>query len=101
MAAEVDLRPRILAALRDALVAAQSANRAKGEFLATMSHELRTPMNGVLGMAQLLLMDEQPKEERRRYAQAILDSGQALLGLLNDILFFHNGVCRHCQVALQ
>lgn len=65
---------------------AEAANVAKSRFLATMSHELRTPMNGVLGMAQLLLLDEQPEDERKRYAQAILDSGQALLGLLNDIL---------------
>ena len=67
---------------------AEAANVAKSRFLATMSHELRTPMNGVLGMAQLLLLPETGEAERRRYAQTILESGQALLGLLNDILDF-------------
>ena len=52
---------------------AEAANVAKSRFLATMSHELRTPMNGVLGMAQLLLLDEQSENERKRYAQAIID----------------------------
>lgn len=67
---------------------AEAANQAKGRFLATMSHELRTPMNGVLGMAQLLLMDGLTDEERLEYAQTIITSGEALLHLLNDILDF-------------
>ena len=73
-------------ALQVARLAAESANRTKSEFLATMSHEIRTPMNGVLGMAQLLLGDEVSASERRDYALTILNSGQILLSLLNDIL---------------
>ena len=72
--------------LEAALVAAEAANIAKSRFLATMSHELRTPMNGILGMAQLLLMPRLDDKERADYARTILNSGQTLLSLLNDIL---------------
>jgi len=66
--------------------AAEVANIAKSRFLATMSHEIRTPMNGILGMAQMLLMPTLTEQERHDYARTILNSGQTLLSLLNDIL---------------
>ncbi len=69
-----------------AKAAAEEANIAKSRFLATMSHEIRTPMNGILGMAQILLTPELSDSERQEYTRVILNSGQTLLSLLNDIL---------------
>ena len=66
--------------------AAEAANLTKSQFLATMSHELRTPMNGILGMAQLLMMPRLTEDDRHEFARTILSSGQTLLGLLDDIL---------------
>src|ERR1700688_164601 len=64
---------------------ALAASRAKSEFLSSMSHEIRTPLNSILGMAELLL--ETPyNAEQRRYLNTMMDNGNALLGLINDVL---------------
>lgn len=71
--------------LRAAMTAAETASRAKSDFLAAMSHEIRTPLNGVLGMATVLagrLTD--PSEQAM--VRVISDSGEHLLGVINDIL---------------
>ena len=64
---------------------ASAESQEKSIFLANMSHEIRTPMNAIFGFAQLL-GDTVTGERERAYAEAITQSGQVLLGLINDIL---------------
>lgn len=71
--------------LSEASKIAIKASEMKSQFLANMSHELRTPMNGVLGMASILV--ESPlDEEQADYVKTIISSGEAMLELINDIL---------------
>ena len=70
---------------RSAIEAAESASRAKSEFLAIMSHEIRTPLNGVIGMSELLLSERLGDQARAR-AEVLHGSGTGLLALVNDIL---------------
>lgn len=84
---EVIERRRSEAEAKQARRAAETANRAKSEFLATMTHELRTPMNGVVGMANVLLSTSLD-EDQAECAQIIRSSGESLLGLVDNILDF-------------
>jgi signal transduction histidine kinase len=85
-AALAELHRGMIQTERDARHAAEAANRAKSEFLASMSHELRTPLNAVLGYAQLLMMDGGLSARQARGLDVIHQSGQHLLALINDIL---------------
>ncbi len=84
---DISKQKRVEGDLMAARDAAESAGRAKSDFLAVMSHEIRTPMNGVIGCTNLLL--EMPvTPEQREYLTTIRKCGDSLLHLINDILDF-------------
>ncbi len=72
--------------LSEAKLRAESANQAKGRFLATMSHEFRTPLNAILGFTQLMQMDAAIPPGQQAKLQLMRDSGLHLLELINDVL---------------
>ncbi|MEE8330176.1 MAG: histidine kinase dimerization/phospho-acceptor domain-containing protein, partial [Acidimicrobiia bacterium] len=65
--------------------AAQALAAASSDLVAHVSHDMRAPLNGILGMAQLLLEGELDAEQRE-FAELINSSGEALLTLINDLL---------------
>ena len=82
---DITTRKQAELALISAKEAAESADRAKSEFLAIVSHEIRTPINGVIGFAKLL-RDSQLTAEQRSFVDMITSSGQTLETLISDIL---------------
>ena len=73
-------------ALKDALSAAEDANRAKTAFLSNMSHEIRTPMNAIIGLDNIALADPNIPDTTREHLEKIGASAHHLLGIINDIL---------------
>src|ERR1700730_1635063 len=98
LAAEVAERKRTEDELIKARQQAEAANHAKSQFLATMSHEIRTPMNGVVGTANLLATT--PLNDRQtQLVHNLVGSGQALLGIINDILDLSKIEAGHFELA--
>lgn len=77
---------RTISELNKAKKIAEEATNAKSSFLASMSHEIRTPLNGIIGMADLALMDNEVSEIQRERIQDIKHSGESLLDIINEIL---------------
>ena len=86
--AQTEIAERKLAetALQKAVVAADTANRAKSEFLSSMSHELRTPLNAILGFSQVMVRDSSLNNQHQQHLEIINRAGEHLLALINDIL---------------
>jgi PAS domain S-box-containing protein len=84
---DISDRKRMEEDLRRARVAAETAAKAKSEFLASMSHEIRTPLNGIIGFTQLTLSTELTPDQRD-YLETAESSANALLRIINDILDF-------------
>lgn len=85
--ADITEQKRAETALKEAKQVAESAAKAKAEFLSNMSHEIRTPLNAVIGLTELLIKGTEP-EMYPRYLESIKYSADNLLVIVNDILDF-------------
>jgi two-component system sensor histidine kinase/response regulator len=94
---DVTAQRALESSLRRAMLAAEAANRAKGDFLANMSHELRSPMNCILGMTGLVLETDLTPTQRDYLGKA-QSASQALLRLLNDILDYSKIEAGHLDI---
>jgi signal transduction histidine kinase len=84
---DISARKRVELDLKQAKDRAESANRAKGHFIATISHEIRTPLNAIIGLSSFL-NESDLNEDQLELSQTIYSSGKNLLLLVNDVLDF-------------
>ncbi len=73
--------------LKRAILAAEQANQEKNNFLANMSHEIRTPLNAIIGISEILL-NSSLEPQQHEFLSIVLDSGESLLSIINDLLDF-------------
>ncbi|WP_205748144.1 response regulator [Dyadobacter luticola] len=77
---------------------AESATRAKSEFLSTMSHEIRTPLNGIVGIVHLLEENQSREEEEKELIETLKFSSTHLMSVVNDILDFNKINSNHVKL---
>ena len=80
---------------------AEAANQSKSDFLSHMSHELRTPLNGILGYAQIMRRDDNATPRQKDHLESIINCGDHLLGLINDVLDLSKIEAGELQVDLE
>lgn len=84
---DITILEEAIESLKESRKAAEDANKAKSQFLATMSHEIRTPLNGIIGMTELLAPSIHT-EESKEYLETVQSCSSSLLDIVNDILDF-------------
>lgn len=99
------LEKKLLFELRASMIKAESANKAKSDFLSVISHELRTPLNAIIGFGHLLKegseRENMSNEIIQRNVGHILDGGNQLLGLINEVLDFSRIDSGHLKINLE
>ncbi|MCL2577762.1 MAG: response regulator [Defluviitaleaceae bacterium] len=84
--------------LEASLENAKAASRAKSEFLANMSHEIRTPMNAIIGVTELMMLNDRLPEDIGEGLDKVFASSNLLLGIINDILDFSKIEARELKI---
>jgi len=81
---DITMQKKAILEIEKAMLAADAANKAKSTFIANISHEIRTPINAIIGYSEIL--QRQADEQNLDYIKAIMESGGALLKLINNVL---------------
>jgi PAS domain S-box-containing protein len=98
---DISIRKQAELEMKAARKAAEEADQAKTEFFAKMTHELRTPLNGILGYSQILINKMALNDPQKKAVSVIKNSGEYLLGLINDLLDFSTLEAQKMDIYLE